>query len=98
MSSVLQELESFGAGIFLTHQGIDSRVTETELWRAFEEPVVVWAHGESFDDSALQRLIAVARRFPLIQRFRFTSTRVTPDGVRRLYEFWPDIPIEGIAA
>jgi hypothetical protein len=98
MSSVLQELESFGGGVFLTHQGIDSRVTESDLWRAFEQPVIVWVHGETFDDLALERLVPVARRFPHIQRFRFTSTRVTKDGVRRLYEFWPDIPIEGVAA
>jgi hypothetical protein len=97
MLSVLQELEKFGGGVFLTHRGTDSRVTEAELWRAFEEPVVVWVHGESFDDSALDRLVPIARRFPQIQRFRFTSTRVTRDGARRLYEFWPNIAIEGVA-
>lgn len=48
MSSALQDLEKFGGGVFLTRNGIDSRVTEAELWRAFEEPVVVWVHGEVF--------------------------------------------------
>ena len=98
MLSVIQELESFGGGVFLTHQGVDSRVTESDLWRAFEQPVVIWVHGAQFDDSTLERLVGVARRFPHIRRFRFTSTRVTPDGVRRLYEHWPDIPIDGVAA
>jgi hypothetical protein len=98
MSPVLQELESLGGGVFLTRGGVDSRVMESELWRAFEEPVVVWVHGEAFDDSRLKRLVPIARRFPHIRRFRFTSTRVTSEGVRKLYEFWPDIPIEGVSA
>jgi hypothetical protein len=98
MSSVIHELESLGGGVFLTRQGVDSRVAESELWRAFEQPVVIWVHGDQFDDTDLERLVRVARRFPHIRRFRFTSTRVTPDGVRKLYEFWPDIPIEGVAA
>ena len=94
---MIEELESFGGGVFLTHQGVDSRVTEAELWKAFEQPVLIWVHGDSFDDSGLERLVAAARRFPHIRRFRFTSTRVTSLGARRLYEFWPDIPIEGVA-
>jgi hypothetical protein len=98
MSSVIQELESFGGGVFLTRQGVDSRVTESDLWRAFQQPVVIWVHGTQFDDAGLESLVGVARRFPHIRRFRFTSTRVTRDGVRRLYEYWPDIPIEGVAA
>ena len=89
-------MESFGGGVFLTHQGVDSRVMESEVWRAFEEPVVVWVHGEAFDDSGLERLVSIARQFPHIRRFRFTSTRVTPEGVRRLYEFCPDVPIDGV--
>jgi hypothetical protein len=98
MASLIEQLESFGGGVFVTHLGHDSRVTEAELWRAFEEPVVVWVHGKSFDDSGLERLVELARKFPHIRRFRFTSTGVTADGVRKLYEFWPDIPIEGVAA
>lgn len=97
MSSVIQELESLGVGVFLTHQGVESRVTEPELWRTFEQPVVIWVHGAQFGDSGLERLIGIVRKLPHIRRFRFTSTRVTPDGVRRLYEYWPDIPIEGVA-
>ena len=96
MTSLLQDLESIGGGVFLTHRGVDSRVTEASLWRAFEEPVVLWVHGESFDDSGLGRLIKIARKFPHIRRFRFTSTRVTPEGVQRLYEVWPDIPVDGV--
>ena len=96
MTSLLQDLEIFGVGVFLTRRGVDSRVTETTLWRAFEEPVVLWMHGDSFDDSGLGRLIEIARRFPHIRRFRFTSTRVTPEGVQRLYEVWPDIPVDGV--
>lgn len=82
--------------MFLTHNGVDSRLSESELWRAFERPVVVWVHGAQFDDSGLDRLVEVARHFPHIRRFRFTNTRVTPEGVRRLYEHWPHIPVEGI--
>ena len=96
MTSLLQDLESFGGGVFLTRRGVDSRVTEATIWRAFEEPVLLWVHGEVFDDSGLGRLIEIARRFPHIRRFRFTSTRVTPEGVQRLYEVWPDIPIDGV--
>lgn len=33
--------ERFGGGVFLTRKGLDSRVTESELWRAFEQPVVI---------------------------------------------------------
>ena len=98
MSSVIQELESFGGGVFSTYQGVDSRLKESELWRAFEQPVLIWVHGPQFDDCGLDRLIGLVRKFPHIQRFRFTSTRVTRDGVRRLYEYWPDIPIDGPAA
>ena len=98
MSSILQQLESLGGGVFLTHRGVDSRVTEPELWRAFEEPIIVWVHGETFDDSCMERLVRIAQRFPHIRRFRFTSTRATQDGVRRLYEFWPEIPIDGVVS
>jgi hypothetical protein len=97
MTSLLQDLESFGGGVFLTRRGIESRVTEATLWSAFKKPVVVWVHGDSFDDSCMDQLIEIARRFPHIRRFRFTSTRVTPLAVRRLYEIWPDTPIEGVA-
>jgi hypothetical protein len=96
MSSTIQDLENLGAGVFLTDKGIDSRVTEADLWRAFEEPVVIWVHGASFDDSRLERLITASRRFPHIRRFRFTSTGLTPTGVRHLYEIWPSVPIEGV--
>ena len=98
MSSVIQELESFGGGVFLTHQGTDTRVTESNLWQAFEQPVLVWAHGLQFGDSNIEDLARIARRFPHIRRFRFTNTRATPDGVRRLCELWPNIPIEGVKA
>ena len=96
MTSLLQDLESFGGGVFLTRRGIESRVTEATLWSAFEKPVVVWVHGPAFDDTCMARLIELARRFPHIRRFRFTSTRVTPEAVTGLYELWPDIPIEGV--
>ena len=98
MNAAIQELESLGAGVFLTGHGIDSRVTEAEVWKAFEQPVLIWVHGESFGDSDLERLVIAARKFPHIRRFRFTNTRTTLLGVRRLYEFWPDIPIEGVAS
>jgi hypothetical protein len=94
MASLIQELQSLGGGVFLTDHGIDSRVTEAELWRAFEQPVVIWMHGSSFDDSGLERLVAIAGKFPHIRRFRFTNTHLTPDGVRRLGELRPGIPIE----
>jgi hypothetical protein len=71
-------------------------VTEATLWSAFKKPVVVWVHGEIFGDSHMDRLIEIARMFPQIRRFRFTSTLVTAEAVRRLYEVWPDIPIEGV--
>lgn len=98
MKSPLQELESLGGGIFLTRRGIESRVTEATLWSAFKKPVVVWVHGESFGDSEVDKLIEIARMFPHIRRFRLTSTRVTPDAVRRVCEVWPDIPVEGVDA
>ena len=97
MPSIIQELESFGGGVFLTHQGVDSCLTEAEPWKAFEQPVLIWGHGESFDDSGLERLMSTVRSLPHVRRFRFTSTRVTRAGVRKLYEFWPDVPIDGIA-
>jgi hypothetical protein len=62
MPSMLHELRSFGAGVFLTDRGVDSRVTESDLWRAFEQPVIVWVHGEAFDDSYLERLVPIARQ------------------------------------
>jgi hypothetical protein len=96
MKSPLQDLEGFGGGVFLTRRGIESRVTEATLWSAFKKPVVVWVHGGAFGDSEVDRLIEIARMFPHIRRFRFTSTRVTPEAVRRLYEVWPDIPVEGV--
>jgi hypothetical protein len=96
--SVIQELESFGGGVFATNLGIESRLTEAELWRAFEEPVVIWIHGNLFDDSKLERLVELARKFPNVRRFRFTSTRFTIQGARRLGEFWPNIPIDGVEA
>jgi hypothetical protein len=92
--SVTEELESFGGGIFATHLGIESRLTEAELWRAFEEPIVVWIHGERFDDSKLERLAELARKFPNIRRFRFTSTRLTTQGAKWLGQLYSDIPIE----
>ncbi len=96
VSSVIAELESIGGGVFLTHQGVDSRIPESELWRTFEQPILVWIHGEQFDDSGVEGLVAIAKRFPHLRGFRLTSTRVTADGVGRLREFWPDIPIDGL--
>jgi hypothetical protein len=96
VSSVIAELEGIGGGVFLTRRGVESRIAVPELWRAFEQPVLVWVHGEQFDDSGVEGLVAIAKRFPHLRRFRLTSTRVTADGVRRLREFWPDIPIDGL--
>jgi hypothetical protein len=97
MTSPLQDLERIGGGVFLTRRGIESRLTGATLWSAFKRPIVIWMHGESFDDSGMDQLIEIARRFPRIRRFRFTNTRVTQAAVRRLHEFWPDTPIEGMA-
>lgn len=96
VSSVIAEPEGIGGGVFRTHRGVESRIAVSELWRAFEQPVLVWVHGERFDDSGVEGLVAIAKAFPHLRRFRFTSTRVTADGVRRLREFWPDIPIDGL--
>ena len=97
MSSLIQKLEGLGGGVFLTEQGVDSRVTEANLWRAFKEPVVIWVHGESFDDSCLDLFVEIASKFPHIRHFRFTSTRVTSNTIARLGVFWPGVPVEGVA-
>jgi hypothetical protein len=98
MASVIKDLESFGAGIFVTHQGVDTRLSESDLWRAFEEPVIVWSHEKSFDDLDVERLIEILKKLPRIQGFRFTSAKISAENVRRLRDFWPEVSIEGAAA
>jgi len=98
MSSVIQDAERLGAGIFVTARGIDMRLAEADLWRAFEEPVLIWAHGPDCNDASLEQLIALIQKIPDIQRFRLTSTAVTQRGIQRIRDFWPEIPIEGITS
>jgi hypothetical protein len=96
MPSLIQDLEQFGTGVYVTARGVDTRLGEADLWRAFEEPIVIWVHGEICDDAGLERLLELFRKFPHIQRFRFTSSRVTRSGVHKIYEIWPDITVEGV--
>ena len=96
--SLIQDLEKLGAGVFVTTRGVDTRLGEADLWRAFEEPVVIWAHDHTFDDAGLDSLVELARKFPHIRRFRFTSSRVTRSGVQKIYDTWPDISVDGVVA
>ena len=98
MPSLIQDLEPFGVGIFATKQGVDSRLGEADLWRAFEQPVIIWAHGERCDDTSLDRWLELVRKLPHIERFRFTSTKVTRSGAQKIYEIWPDISVDGVVA
>jgi hypothetical protein len=98
MPSFVQDLERFGAGVFVTARGVDTRLGEADLWRAFEEPVIIWVHGEICDDAGLERVLELVRKIPHIRGFRFTSSRVTRSGVQRIYEIWPDISVDGVVA
>ena len=82
----------------MTTRGVDTRLAEADLWRAFEEPVIIWAHGEACDDAGLDSLVELARKFPHIRRFRFTSSRVTRIGIQKIYDTWPDISVDGVVA
>jgi hypothetical protein len=98
MPTFLDELRSMGAGVFLSARGIDSRVEEQDLWRAFEQPVILWAHGRDFDVPDADRLIELVRKIPHIQRFRFTSGVISRLAVSRLRETWPEVPIDATIA
>jgi hypothetical protein len=96
--SLIQDLAKLGAGVFVTARGVDTRLGDADFWRAYEEPVIIWAHGETCDDDGLERVLELVRKIPHIQRFRFTSSRVTRSGVRKIYEIWPDISVDGVVA
>jgi len=98
MPSLVQELERFGAGVFVAARGIDSRLGEGDFWRAFEEPVIIWAHGERCDDAGLESLLELVQKIPHIRRFRFTNTRVTRNGAQKIHEARPGVSVEGIPA
>jgi hypothetical protein len=69
VSSVIAELEGIGGGVFLTRRGVESRIAVPELWRAFEQPGLVWVHGEQFDDSGVEGLVAIAKSFHICGDF-----------------------------
>ena len=94
MPSLIQNLEGIGGGVFVTKQGTDIRLGESDFWRAFEEPVIVWVHGKAINDAELEQLIEISKRFPKLQSFRFTNTQIPKYSVERLRELWPGIRIE----
>jgi hypothetical protein len=97
-TSLIQDLGKLGAGVFVTVRGVETRLGEADLWRGFEEPVVIWAHGHAFDDAGLDSLLELAQKFPHIRRFRFTSGGVRRSDLWKFYERWPNIPVEGVVA
>lgn len=94
MPSLIQNLEGIGGGVFVTKQGVDTRLSESDFWRAFEEPVIIWVHGKSINDAELEQLIDVSKRFPKLQSFRFTNTKISKNSVERLLKLLPSIRIE----
>ena len=94
--TLIQALAKLGAGVFVTTRGVESRLGEADFWRAFEEPVIIWAHGHAFDDPALDRLLELVQKFPHLRRFRFTSGGVRRSDLWKFYERWPNIPIKGV--
>ena len=82
----------------MTSRGVDTQIGESDLWRTFQEPVVIWAHGHAFNDPGLDRLLELAQKFPHIRRFSFTSGGVRRSDLWKFYEKWPNIPVEGIVA
>ena len=94
MPSLIQDLERVGGGVFVTKQGVDTRLGESDIWRAFEEPVIVWVHGKSITDTELEQLIEISKRFPKLHSFRFTNTQTQKFSVERLQELWPGIRVE----
>lgn len=94
MRTLLDELRTVGAGVFLTARGIDSRVEEQDLWRVFEQPVIVWAHCRDFDRPEADRLVELVSKIPHIRRFRFTNGLISRLAVARLREARPEVLIK----
>lgn len=94
MPTLIEELERLGGGVFFTHKGIASRLSEAEMWLAFEEPVMVWVQGQTFTNSEIEQLVKIAKKIPHIQRFRFTGTAITEKSLSALRQNWPGVPIE----
>ncbi|MEY2564203.1 MAG: hypothetical protein QOH88_2396 [Verrucomicrobiota bacterium] len=96
MREVHQQLEQLGVGVFIRDRAWQSRLTEAEFWRAYEEPIIVWVRSDDFDDTSVESLIPLLRKFPHIRELRFGGTRVTASGVEKLLVEWPDVKIEGV--
>lgn len=96
MPEVHQKLEELGVGIFIRDRAWESRLRESEFWRAYEEPVVVWARSDGFDDSSVDTLIPLLRKFPHIRELRFGGTRVTRSGLEKLRAEWPEVRVKGV--
>jgi len=96
MQTVIDRIEAFGAGLFVRSRNIESRLTQSDVWRAFQEPVIVWVRNDEFDDASLQQLIGTLRGIPTVSLFRFSATRVTAQAARVVLEFWPETAIEGV--
>ena len=94
MPSLIEELEKLGGGVFFTHKGNACKLSEAEMWLAFEEPVMVWVRGEAFKNCDIDRLVEIAKQFPQIQGFRFTGTSISEKSFLTLRQHWPGVPIE----
>jgi hypothetical protein len=98
MSDVLhKQLQALGVGIFVRKRASETRLRVEDMWRAYNERVIVWVRRDDFGDDDVFRLIELLRELPDIATLRFSGTALTNVGVRRVKDFWPDASIEGVS-
>ena len=93
--SLLNALESCGAGLFVQDGCGATRLDDATFHRAFNEPVFIWFDPIRFDSRGLQRIVPVLRRLHRIVFFRFPRGAVNMGEIERLRKAFPDTRIEG---
>jgi hypothetical protein len=96
MSSVKQQIEAFGAGVFIRNRNTETRLTEDNFHRAYSEPVLIWFTPGNYQESWVEPLLDQLVKLHKIQRFRFPNVAVSKRIINRIKGEFPAVVIEGV--
>lgn len=95
-ASQKQLVEGFGAGVFVRRRNAETRLQEEDFHLAFTEPVLIWFTPTEYREEKIEEVLAAAKKFHSVRRFRFPDVRVPASVVARIRADFPTARIEGI--
>jgi len=95
-ASQKQLVEGSGAGVFVRRGNSETRLQEEDFHLAFTELVLIWFTPTEYREEKVEDVLAAAKKFHSVRRFRFPNARVPASIVARIRADFPAAKIEGI--